>query len=142
MSGKAVSIDDLISENTNKESPSPISPIIKYRSNYILIDSKHFEQPEKKVIIYTGSVLGGAANRTNNLYKLTETLDNGYIEIYTKTDETLEKSIKCKILQDNGYDTQSSGCNMSGGKRRKRTKKNKKRKSKKCKSKSKRRRQK
>jgi hypothetical protein len=136
MSGTAVSIDDLISENTNKESPSPILPNIKYRSNYILIDSKHFEQPEKKVIIYTGLVLSRTPNRTDKLYKLTETLDDGYIEIYTKTDETLEKGIRCKILQDNGYDTQSSGCNMSGGKRRKRrTKKNKKRKSKKCKSK-------
>lgn len=139
MSEGPFSITDIINENTNKETISPIPPIITYGSNYILIDSKHFEQPEKKVIIYTGAVLGGVLNKESKSYYLKETIDDGYIEIYSKSNE-LTDIIRCKILSDIGYKKPSEGCNMMGGKRkRRRTKKNKKRKSKKCKSKRRRR---
>jgi hypothetical protein len=128
---EGLSINDIINKNYDG-SISSVPPTEIIKQSYILLIPH--DKSKNIVIIYTGSVLGKVLNRTDNLYKLAETLDG--IEIYTKTDETLEKGIRCKILQDNGYDTQSSGCNMSGGKRRKRrTKKNKKRKSKKCKSK-------
>ena len=132
MSKGPFSITYIISENTNKETISPIPPIIKYGSNYILIDSKHFEQPEKKVIIYTGKTQAHNAVESIKEYYLVKQIDD-YIEIYSK-DTSLDEDIVCQLLDIVEY--KSDSCGIMGGKRkRRRTKKNKKRKSKKCKSK-------
>jgi hypothetical protein len=139
MSEEAVSIQDIINMNTNYNGILKIEPVVTNKTDYILIKSKHFEQPEKIVIIFTGiNTVSDNAVKNIKEYYLTETLDDGYIEIYTKPGETLEESFKCQILSDNGLSQTNQGCGIMGGKRKRRkTKKNKKIKSKKGKSKSK-----
>lgn len=127
------SIDDIIDSNTNKESIEPIPPVVEYYQNFILIKSEHFEQPKKKVIIFTG--LTSSRDRVPNIsdYFLIKKYDNGNIEIYSiKSDKTLFKNYECEILETIGYEnpTNKGLCSISGGRK---TKKNKKRKSKKSK---------
>ena len=112
------SITDIINKNYD-ESITPIKPTETVKKTYILLIPH--DKPDKRVIIHTGLVMSGLPNRTNKLYYLTETLDNG-TEIYTKKDVTLGESHKSQIL----YEISSTG-------KGKRTKKNKKRKFKKSK---------
>lgn len=109
------SITDIINKNYD-ESITPIKPTEIVKKTYILLIPH--DKPDKRVIIHTGLVMSGSPNRTNKLYYLTETLDNG-TEIYTKKDVTLGESHKSQIL----YEISSTG-------KGKRTKKNKKRKTK------------
>ena len=112
------SITDIINKNYD-ESITPIKPTETVKKTYILLIPH--DKPDKRVIIHTGLVMSGLPNRTNKLYYLTETLDNG-TEIYTKKEVTLGESHKSQIL----YEISSTG-------KGKRTKKNKKRKFKKSK---------
>ena len=112
------SITDIINKNYD-ESITPIKPTETVKKTYILLIPH--DKPNKKVIIHTGLVMSGLPNRTNKLYYLTETLDNG-TEIYTKKDVTLGESHKSQILDEI--------FSMMGVGKGKRTKKNKKRKTK------------
>ena len=112
------SITDIINKNYDK-SITPIKPTEIVKQTYILLIPH--DKPDKRVIIHTGLVMSGSPNRTNKLYYLTETLDNG-TEIYTKKDVTLGESLKSQILGE-----------ISSTGKGKRTKKNKKRKFKKSK---------
>ena len=114
------SITDIINNNYD-ESITPIKPTETVKKTYILLIP---HDKDKIVIIHTGLVMSGSPNRTNKLYYLTETLDNG-TEIYTKKDVTLDERLKSQILDEIS--------SMMGGGKGKRTKKNKKRKSKKSK---------
>jgi hypothetical protein len=114
------SITDIINKNYDR-SIRPIKPTEKVNKTYILLIP---HDKDKIVIIHTGLVMSGSPNRTNKLYYLTETLDNG-TEIYTKKDVTLDERVKSQILDEIS--------SMMGGGKGKRTKKNKKRKSKKSK---------
>ena len=131
------SIDDIIDSNTSKESQLPIPPVVEYYPNFILIKSEHFEQPKKKIIIFTGTTQSDYRVPNIKDYNLIKGYDNGNIEIYSiKSDEKLFENYKCEILQTIGYEnpTNKGWCSISGGKRnRRKTKKNKKRKSKKSK---------
>jgi hypothetical protein len=115
------SITDIINKNYD-ESITPIKPTETVKKTYILLIPH--DKPDKIVIIHTGLVMSGTPNRTNKLYYLTETLDDG-TEIYTKKDVRLEESLKSQILDEIS--------SMMGTGKGKRTKKNKKRKSKKSK---------
>ena len=121
------SITDIINKNYD-ESITPIKPTETVKKTYILLIPH--DKPNKRVIIHTGFVMNGSPNRTDKLYYLTKTPDNG-TEIYTKKDVTLEESLKSQILDEIS--------SMMGTGKGKRTKKNKKRKCKKCKSKRRRR---
>ena len=112
------SITDIINKNYDK-SITPIKPTETVKKTYILLIP---HDKDKIVIIHTGLVMSGSPNRTNKLYYLTETLDNGSTEIYTKKDVRLEESLKSQILHEIS--------SMMGGGKGKRTKKNKKRKTK------------
>ena len=112
------SITDIINKNYD-ESITPIKPTETVKKTYIVLIPH--DKPDKRVIIHTGLVMNGSPNRTNQLYYLTETLDNG-TEIYTKKDVTLGESLKSQILGE-----------ISSTGKGKRTKKNKKRKTKKSK---------
>ena len=112
------SITDIINKNYD-ESITPIKPTEIVKKTYIVLIPH--DKPNKRVIIHTGLVMSGLPNRTNKLYYLTETLDNG-TEIYTKKDVTLGESHKSQILDE-----------ISSTGKGKRTKKNKKRKFKKSK---------
>ena len=112
------SITDIINKNYD-ESITPIKPTETVKKTYIVLIPH--DKPDKRVIIHTGLVMSGSPNRTNKLYYLTETLDNG-TEIYTKKDVTLGESLKSQILGE-----------ISSTGKGKRTKKNKKRKFKKSK---------
>ena len=112
------SITDIINKNYD-ESITPIKPTEIVKKTYILLIPH--DKPDKRVIIHTGLVMSGSPNRTNKLYYLTETLDNG-TEIYTKKDVTLGESLKSQIFDE-----------ISSTGKGKRTKKNKKRKFKKSK---------
>ena len=112
------SITDIINKNYD-ESITPIKPTETVKKTYIVLIPH--DKPDKRVIIHTGLVMNGSPNRTNKLYYLTETLDNG-TEIYTKKDVTLGESLKSQILGE-----------ISSTGKGKRTKKNKKRKFKKSK---------
>jgi hypothetical protein len=136
MSEGAVSIQDIINMNTNSEGISKIEPVVTNSSNYILISSKHYGQPEKIVIVFTGSTQADNAVKSIKEYYLVKQIDD-YIQIYSK-DTSLDEDIVCQLLGKVGYKIES--CGIMGGKRKRRiTKKNKKRKSKKCKSKRRRR---
>ena len=114
------SITDIINNNYD-ESITPIKPTEKVKNTYILLIP---HDKDKIVIIHTGLVMNGSPNRTNKLYYLTETLDDG-TEIYTKKDVRLDESLKSQILDEI--------FSMMGTGKGKRTKKNKKRKFKKSK---------
>ena len=114
------SITDIINNNYD-ESITPIKPTEKVKNTYILLIP---HDKDKIVIIHTGLVINGSPNRTNKLYYLTETLDDG-TEIYTKKDVRLDESLKSQILDEI--------FSMMGTGKGKRTKKNKKRKFKKSK---------
>lgn len=119
------SIDDIIDSNTNKESIEPIPPVVEYYQNFILIKSEHFEQPKKKVIIFTGPT--SSKDRVPNIpdYFLIKKYDNGNIEIYSiKSDKTLFKNYECEILETIGYEnpTNKGLCSISGGRKTKKIK--------------------
>ena len=121
------SIDDIIDSNTSKESPLHILPIVEYYPNFILIKSEHYQQPKKKVIIFTGTTRSDYREKNIKDYNLIKGYDNGNIEIYSiKSDEQTFKENECEILKTIGYKspTNKGWCIILGGKRnRRKTKK-------------------